>query len=103
MHYDNAVDIVNACGTPVYASAQGFVTNAVMQGWNDGYGGFIKIDHGNNVQTVYAHVSAQFVSSGAYVNAGDLIGVIGDTGRMDGITGCHLHFEVHGAANPFAK
>ena len=103
LHYDNAVDIVNACGTPVYASAQGFVTNAVMQGWNDGYGGFIKIDHGNNVQTVYAHVSAQFVSSGAYVNAGDLIGVIGDTGRMDGITGCHLHFEVHGAANPFAK
>ncbi len=103
LHYDNAVDIANACGTPVYASASGFVTNAVTQGWNDGYGGFIKIDHGNNIQTVYAHVSAQFVSSGAYVNAGDLIGAIGDTGRVDGITGCHLHFEVHGAANPFAR
>ncbi len=103
LHADNAVDIANACGTPVYASAQGFVTQAQSDGWNNGYGSYVTVDHGSNIQTVYAHLSAVFVSSGAFVHAGDMIGTTGSTGSVDGISGCHLHFEVHGAPNPFAR
>ena len=103
LHADNAVDIANACGTPVYASAQGFVTQAQSDGWNNGYGSYVAIDHGNGIETVYAHLSAVFVSSGAFVHSGDMIGTTGSTGRVDGISGCHLHFEVHGAPNPFAR
>lgn len=103
LHADNAVDIANACGTPVYASAQGFVSKSESSGWNDGYGSYVAIDHGSGVKTVYAHLSAVFVSSGAFVHAGDMIGTTGNTGRVDGVSGCHLHFEVQGAQNPFAR
>ncbi|MFN7088407.1 MAG: M23 family metallopeptidase, partial [Candidatus Paceibacteria bacterium] len=51
----------------------------------------------------YAHLSAVLVSSGAYVNQGDIIGSIGNTGKTHGPTGCHVHFEVRGGANPFAR
>lgn len=103
LHNYNAVDIANKCGTPVYASASGFVENTQSEGWNNGYGSFITIRHAAGVRTVYAHLSAVFVSAGAYVNQGDLIGAIGKSGKVDGASGCHLHFEVHGAENPFTK
>ncbi|MEW5805444.1 MAG: peptidoglycan DD-metalloendopeptidase family protein [Patescibacteria group bacterium] len=103
LHSDNAVDIANSCGTPVYASADGYIEQADSVGWNNGYGNYILISHRNNLETLYAHLSAIFVSPGAYVSQGDLIGAIGNTGKVDGYTGCHLHFEVHGAANPFAR
>jgi LysM repeat protein len=103
LHSNNAVDIANSCGTPVYASASGFVGQADLDGWNNGYGSFILIRHKNNLETLYAHLSAIFVSEGAYVNQGDLIGAIGSTGRVDGYAGCHLHLEIHGAENPFAR
>lgn len=107
LHRNNAVDIADACGTPVYAAAAGFVTLAESKdnsdGWNQGYGYNIEIKHADATETRYAHLSAILVSSGAYVNQGDLIGTIGNTGQTDGPTGCHLHFEVHGAPNPFVR
>ncbi len=108
LHANNAVDIANSCGTPVYASASGFVKDARDDGTksstsNSGYGNFVSINHKNNLETIYAHLSAVFVSAGAFVNQGDLIGAIGNTGKVDGYTGCHLHFGVYGAPNPFAS
>ncbi len=108
LHANNAVDIANSCGTPVYASASGFVKDVRDDGTksstsNSGYGSFVLINHKNNLETIYAHLSAVFVSAGAFVNQGDLIGAIGNTGSVDGYTGCHLHFEVHGTTNPFAS
>lgn len=103
LHRVNAVDIANACGTPVYAAASGFVTQAQGSGWNGGYGNYIDLNHENGLKTRYAHLSAIFVSSGAYVNQGDLIATIGNTGKTEGGNGCHLHFEVRGGKNPFAR
>ena len=58
----------------------------------------IIISHDNNVQTVYAHLSAININVGDNVTQGQLIGAVGNTGRS---TGPHLHFEVRGAKNPF--
>jgi LysM repeat protein len=103
LHNYNAVDIANACGTPVYASAEGMVVEQTSSGWNGGYGNYVLIEHPNNTKTRYAHLSKSVVSIGDYVSQGDLIGYIGNTGETHGPTGCHLHFEVYGARNPFAK
>lgn len=104
LHSYNAVDIANACGTPVYAAAEGLVTQ-VESGWNGGYGNYLIIEHpiNENVWTRYAHLLKSIVSVGSYVLQGDLIAYIGNTGNTHGPTGCHLHFEVGGARNPFAK
>ncbi|TSC95831.1 MAG: peptidase M23 family protein [Parcubacteria group bacterium Athens1014_26] len=103
LHNYNAVDIANACGTPVYASAEGLVIESVTGGWNSGYGQYIIIEHLNNTKTRYAHLQNNKVTVGDYMLKGDIIGYIGSTGKSDGPTGCHLHFEVMGAKNPFAK
>ncbi|OGY63395.1 MAG: hypothetical protein A2214_00585 [Candidatus Harrisonbacteria bacterium RIFOXYA1_FULL_48_8] len=103
LHNYNAVDIANACGTPIYAAAEGLVTRSDSYGWNEGYGRMIDIEHPNGVTTRYTHSQKNLVSVGDYVLQGDLIAYIGNTGKTDGPTGCHLHFEVHGARNPFAK
>lgn len=107
LHHYNAVDIANSCGTPVVASAEGLVvpdenTSDVIDGWNGGYGNFVLIEHpfGDGVRTRYAHLSKILVQVGDYVKQGQEIGVMGQTGEA---TGCHLHFEVYGAKNPFAK
>ncbi len=103
LHHYNAVDIANACGTPIYSSAEGLVVESVMGGWNGGYGNYILIEHPNGTKTKYAHNEKNLASVGDYVLKGDLIGYIGNTGETHGPTGCHLHFEVYGAKNPFAK
>ena len=103
LHNYNAVDIANACGTPVYASAEGMVSERAPSGWNGGYGIYVMIEHPNNTKTRYAHLQKTVVSAGDYVSQGDVIGYIGNTGQTHGVTGCHLHFEVIGAKNPFAK
>lgn len=102
LHPFNGVDIANACGTPIYAAAEGLVTEA-QAGWNDGYGTYIMIEHPNSTKTRYAHNQRNLVSVGDYVSKGDQIAIIGNTGLTHGPTGCHLHFEVKGAKNPFAK
>lgn len=59
---------------------------------NESYGNFIKIDHGDNCYTLYAHLKELYVSNGQEVTEGQEIGMMGDTGRTFG--GAHLHFEV---------
>ena len=107
LHHYNAVDIANSCGTPVVAAAEGLVTpdDATpenIDGWNGGYGNFVLIEHpfGDNVRTRYAHLKTISVQIGDYVKQGQVIGLMGETGEA---TGCHVHFEVYGAENPFAK
>lgn len=103
LHNYNAVDIANACGTPIYAAAEGLVTAVTGTEWNEGYGSYIIIEHPNGTKTRYSHNERNVVSIGDYVAQGDLIAYIGNSGNTHGPTGCHLHFEVMGAKNPFAK
>lgn len=100
IHGRNGVDIANSCGTPIYAAADGSVTSAKTSGWNGGFGKFLKILHPNGTETLYAHASRLLVAIGEYVAKGQQIAIMGSTGNS---TGCHLHFEVHGAKNPLAK
>lgn len=107
LHDVNAVDIADQCGKPIYASAEGLVIpdeklGDGTSGWNNGYGLFILIEHPNGVRTRYSHNSKNLVRSGDYVSQGDEIALIGNTGNTHGPSGCHLHFEVLGARNPFA-
>ena len=100
IHGYNGIDIGAPSGTPVYASAGGTVIVARGGGgYNGGYGNYIVISHANGTQTLYAHLSSLAVSGGT-VEQGELIGYVGNTGRS---TGYHLHFEVRGAKNPFAR
>lgn len=98
IHGFNGVDLADKCGTPVYASAVGTVLIARQVGYNSGYGQYVVISHGNGTQTLYGHLSQIYVSSGQAVTQGMSIGAVGSTGRS---TGCHLHFEIRGAKNPF--
>ncbi len=101
LHGWNAVDIGAPKGTPIYAAAEGTVILAKGGGgWNGGYGNYIVIQHPNGTQTLYAHASALLVSVGEQVSKGQTIAKVGMTGLA---TGNHLHFEVRGAANPFAN
>src|SRR5690606_2937439 len=86
MHY--GIDIAVNTGTPVKAAARGRVSFA---GWNGGYGYLVIIDHGNNVETRYAHLSRIAVQVGQYVSRGSVIAYSGNTGNS---TGPHLHFEI---------
>lgn len=99
LHANNAVDIANRCGTIVIASAEGLITD-VSIGWNSGYGNYVKIQHPNGTETLYAHLNQIDIKEGEYVSDGQQISLMGDSGYS---TGCHLHFEVHNAKNPFAK
>ncbi|MFY9462973.1 MAG: peptidoglycan DD-metalloendopeptidase family protein [Candidatus Sungiibacteriota bacterium] len=98
LHGFNGVDLASTCGLPVYASAAGSVIIARASGWNGGYGKYIVISHSNGVQTLYAHLSVIQSNVGNAVAQGTQIALIGSTGNS---TGCHVHFEVRGAKNPF--
>ena len=82
------LDIANKIGTPVIAPARGTVTFA---GWDKAYGKAIKINHGNNIVTRYAHLNDINVKVGQMVQRSEVIGTLGNTGRS---TGPHLHYEV---------
>jgi LysM repeat protein len=96
LHGKNGVDLAASIGTRVLASAPGKVIFA-KYGWNGAYGNLVIVQHGNGTKTLYAHLSKINVSSGQQVDRGQVIGLVGNTGRS---TGPHLHFEVHGAKNP---
>lgn len=98
LHGYNGVDLADSCGTPVVAAATGDVIISRILGWNGGYGAYVAIDHANGTQTLYAHLGSVIVGSGWHVVQGQMIGSVGTTGNS---TGCHLHFEVRGARNPF--
>jgi LysM repeat protein len=83
------IDIAGNEGEAVYATDAGVV---VYSGWNNyGYGNMIMVDHGNNFQSLYGHLSAINVQCGQSVGQGDVIGAIGTTGHS---SGPHLHFEI---------
>ncbi|WP_320672044.1 peptidoglycan DD-metalloendopeptidase family protein, partial [Patulibacter defluvii] len=82
------MDIAAAIGTPIKAYAAGTVA---FSGTQSGYGNIVCVDHGDGLQTCYAHMSKNAVRQGAKVQAGDVVGYVGMTGRT---TGPHLHFEV---------
>ena len=93
------IDFAGPIGTPIYATADGLIGRAK---WVRGYGKFIEIEHGNELQTRYAHLSAMNVRYGQRVKKGDVIGYMGSTGNS---TGSHLHYEVRiagRAVNPLA-
>lgn len=100
VHPHNAVDIAGSCGTPIVAAADGLVTDLSLDSWSAGYGHYLEVSHPNGLKTKYAHLDEIFISLGQYVKQSDLLGTMGKTGDA---TGCHLHFEVAGASNPFAK
>ena len=83
------LDFRGPIGSPIHAAAQGRVT---FVGTKAGYGKVVEVSHGNGMMTRYAHMSAWRARVGQTVEAGDVIGLIGNTGRS---TGPHLHFEVH--------
>ncbi|QYJ07434.1 M23 family metallopeptidase [Qipengyuania flava] len=82
------VDLAAPTGTPIYATADGYVSKAQ---WFSSYGKYVSIEHGANLQTRFAHMSRITVEAGERVEKGDLIGYVGSTGRS---TGPHLHYEV---------
>ena len=85
-------DIACAEGTPILAAADGTVTVAnSLDNWGGSYGYYIQIDHGSGLETLYAHCSSICVTTGQQVQAGQVIGYVGHTGRA---TGSHLHLEV---------
>ena len=86
--FHEGMDFSSPIGTPVYATGDGTVQSA---GWQSSYGNLIVIDHGYNYTTRYAHLSKIQVSAGQKVRRGDLIGLVGNTGKS---TGPHLHYEV---------
>jgi len=101
LHYMNAVDLANKCGTPLYAAASGTVERAVFNNsWNLGMGNYVTILHSNGTVTYYGHMENVFVKPGDKVKVGDRIGLMGRTGNA---TGCHVHFQVLGAKNPLSK
>ncbi len=82
------VDIPGAIGTPVYATADGIVSRAERAG---GYGNLVEVNHGRGIATRYGHLSKLLVSPNERVVRGQLIALMGSTGRS---TGSHLHYEV---------
>ncbi len=105
LHYYNAVDVGNKCGTPIYAAASGAVQR-IKYGYNAGAGNYITILHSGGIVTWYGHLMIIFVKPGDKVNVGDRIALMGGQPGMAGAgrsTGCHLHFTVIGAKNPLSK
>jgi murein DD-endopeptidase MepM/ murein hydrolase activator NlpD len=91
-HY--AFDIADTSMPPIWAAGSGKVIKASSGTWGGGYGNHVIIDHGNGLQTLYAHLDYLSVSTGDIVDQGQVLGRMGRTGRVYGKTGIHLHFEV---------
>ncbi len=85
------VDIPGAIGTPIYATADGVVSRADPTQKSGGYGNMVEIDHGRGIATRYGHMSRILVEANTRVHRGQIIGLMGSTGRS---TGSHLHYEV---------
>lgn len=96
--FHHGLDIAGEVGDKIVAVLAGKV---VFSGWfNDIYGRIVKLEHGNGLETIYAHNSRNLVNVGDYVQEGQPIAEVGGTGRT---TGPHLHFEVrenNKAVNP---
>jgi murein DD-endopeptidase MepM/ murein hydrolase activator NlpD len=87
--FHTGIDISAVTGVPIKAAMGGRV---ISVGYNDTFGNFVVIAHHSNYRTLYGHMSAFRTKSGAYVRAGEVIGLVGNTGWS---TGSHLHFTVY--------
>jgi len=112
LHWYNAIDFSHGkCNEPIYAAAGGEVlrvklTTSASKWAFGGAGNYIKILHPNGVVTMYGHIAKSLVSVGEKVSQGQAIALMGGGWGMPGSglsTGCHVHFGVSGARNPFAK
>lgn len=92
--FHKGVDIAAPSGTGVRVTADGVV---VHTGYDSGYGRLVVVDHGNGLQTYYAHLSAFRVHAGQEVRRGDVVGAVGSSGR---VTAPHLHYEVRVGGAP---
>lgn len=90
----DGIDLAAAFGTPVRATSDGIVEKA---SWFGGYGLFVALRTGPAMETRYGHMSRLLVTPGQSVRAGDIIGLVGSTGRS---TGPHLHYEVRISGRP---
>lgn len=89
VRHHEGTDISAPSGTQVRATGKGIVKSS---GYDGDYGNLVCIDHGNGLETWYAHLSKRLVQKGQVVERYDIIGNVGSTGRS---TGAHLHYEVH--------
>jgi len=82
------IDLSAPVGTPIHATADGVVGKAA---WFGGYGLYVQLEHGDDLETRYGHMSRLNVAEGQHIHKGDIVGYVGTTGRS---TGPHLHYEV---------
>jgi murein DD-endopeptidase MepM/ murein hydrolase activator NlpD len=87
--FHEGMDFTAPVGTDIYATGNGRVQSV---GWKQGYGNTVEINHGYGYLTLYGHMSVFKVRPGQNVKRGDVIGLVGNTGKS---TGPHLHYEVH--------
>lgn len=102
-HY--AYDIANSSKPDVWAADEATVITTsggcvpreqhVDRKCGHGYGNYVVLDHGDGLQTLYAHLETIYVTEGQSVTRGQALGKMGNTGRAYGATGIHLHFEVY--------
>jgi murein DD-endopeptidase MepM/ murein hydrolase activator NlpD len=86
--FHEGLDFSAAHGEPIIATASGIVVAAGRAGH---YGKYVKIKHGGGLETRYAHASKLLVKTGDLVSKGEVIALVGNTGRS---TGPHLHYEI---------
>lgn len=98
-HHDYwAIDFLATAGTPVYAAGAGYATNATGQSGASGYGNVVRIEHGDGITSLYAHLSQVLLPpEGAWVGPDTVIGLVGSTGTS---SAPHLHFERRDASRP---
>jgi murein DD-endopeptidase MepM/ murein hydrolase activator NlpD len=92
--FHTGIDISTPTGNRIYAPANGTV---VKVGHEKGFGRVVQISHGYGVTTLYGHLEVARVTEGQRIKRGDLIALVGSTGRS---TGPHLHYEVHRGGKP---
>ena len=94
-HFHTGADLDGEVGTPIHAAGAGKVT---FSGRRSGYGVLLTIDHGRGLTTYYAHCSHLLVKTGDRVNRGQVVALMGRSGK---VTGSHLHFETRKHGRPF--
>ncbi len=92
--FHKGIDIKGRIGAPIIATARGVVKKA---GFDGAYGILVEIDHGGGISTLYAHMKSHNVKVGQEVKRGDVVGLVGMTGRT---TGPHLHYEIRVGGAP---
>lgn len=89
------IDLKGSIGQKIKATADGIVTTSSYD--KNGFGNLVVLRHGNGYETVFGHMSKRLVKKGERVQRGQVIGLMGNTGRS---TGPHLHYEVHYKGEP---